>query len=335
MGMTKIESIRKRPYLAIMIIFILLLCMSQVVPDVWIDPFIRIMIYILLGMSTNILVGYIGMMPMGQALFVGIIAYTYSILMGKLNVAIVPAIFLSLLVSVAASVFVGYFCLRGGEGFAVGFIFMGFNTLFSLICNKVQYLGFEAGLTGAERFVFMETNAEFLPFVILVVGICYLLIYRLLHSPAALVMKGIRDNPERVTYMGVNIFNFRLLVFVISTFFTAIAGLLYSMYLRGAYPNMASNNFSVQLLMMCIVGGMYHFTGPTWGAIFICLVFSRLSNYTIYWQSIVGILLVLSVLFMDGGFMGFFDKIKIRMKLKKQKNNVKITAKVQLINVNR
>lgn len=316
--MKEFTKARVFPYAVTAFAALILILARNIVPISWIDPIIRVLIYLLFGMSTNILIGYVGMIPMGQAVFVGIVSYSFTIMMAKYGIGILPALLLSLMLSVLLSVFIGFFCLKGGEGFAVGFIYMGFNTLFNLIVTKVKYFGLEAGMSGAKRFAGLSENSDYLVFVTIVVAISFMIIYLILHSPMATVFKGIRENPERVTYFGVNIFNMRLIAFCISAFFTSVAGLLYSMYLRGAYPNMSSNGFSLQMLMMCVIGGMYYFTGPIFGSIFICLLFSRLPNLTIYWQSIFGVLLITVCLGMQGGILGFFDE-KIRKPIQRKR----------------
>ncbi len=325
--MKKLTIKQVLPYVATAFSAMILILVKGALPMNWVDPIIRVLIYLLFGMSTNILIGYVGMIPMGQAVFVGIVSYAFTIMMSRYSVPIFPAILLSLIISVMLSLFIGFFCLKGGEGFAAGFIYMGFNTLFNLIITKVKFFGLEGGLAGAKRFAGLSENTDYFVFVTIVVAICFMILYLILHSPMATVFKGIRENPERITYFGINIFNMRLVAFCISAFFTSVAGLLYSMYLRGAYPNMSSNGFSLQMLMMCVIGGMYYFSGPIYGSVFICLLFSRLPNLTIYWQAIIGVLLIAVCLGMQGGFVGFFDT-KIRQP-RLQKKLAREKARIQ------
>ena len=206
---------------------------------------------------------------------------------------------------IVSAVVIGYFCLRRGEGFAVGFIYLGFNTLFQLICQKSQFMGFEGGLNGAERIAIFSDTRPFLVMTVLTVVVLYMVIYRMMHSPAAKVMQGIRENSERVTYLGIDIFRFKLLQFCISATLTGLGGILYAMFLRGAYPNMCNNNVGLQCMMMCMIGGMAFFYGPTIGAVVGTVLFSQLSNLTLYWQGVTGIVLVVCVLFFQDGFLGF------------------------------
>ena len=294
------------PYLSVAAAMLLIIAYgTTIAPVTFIEPITRICIFILFAMSTNILMGYIGIMPMGQPIFVGISAYTYTICMSKYGMSIGVSILIALALSLALSVVIGYFCLRRGEGFAVGFLYLGFNTLLQMICLKSIYLGCEGGVNGAKRFEMFSSNQGFLVFVVIVVGLLYMLIYRMMHSPAAKVMQGIRENSERVTFLGVDIFRFKLLTFCISAMLTAIGGILFAMFLRGAYPNMFNNNVGMQWIMMCMIGGMMYFYGPTIGAVIGTLLFSQLSNVTMYWQGVIGIILVICVLFFRDGFLGF------------------------------
>lgn len=306
------------PYLSVLATMIVLIIFgTTMAPVMFIEPITRICIFILIAMSTNILMGYMGLMPLGQPIFIGISSYAYTIYLIRFGDSIAMAILVSLIITLVSSVIIGYFCLRNGDGFAVGFIYLGFNTLFQLILTKSQYMGYEGGLNGAERIPMFSSNEGFMVMTILVVGLLYMVIYRMMHSPAAKVMQGIRENSERVTYLGIDVFRFKLLVFCISAMFTAVGGILYSMFLRGAYPNMSSNNVGLQCMMMCMLGGMTYFYGPTIGAVVGTLLFSQLSNLTMYWQGVIGIILVLCVLFFRDGFLGFCDSRRAALRMKR------------------
>ena len=108
------------------------------------------------------------------------------------------------------------------------------------------------------------------------------------------------ENLERLTFLGFNTRNVRLVAYVVSGAFCGIAGLLYSMRNMGAFPSMISPGTSLDGLIMCLIGGMYSFFGPIAGAAIMTVINVQLPNLTQYYQSILGFIIVLSVLFLQG-----------------------------------
>ena len=117
------------------------------------------------------------------------------------------------------------------------------------------------------------------------------------------MLKGSRENLERLTFLGVNTRNVRLVAYMVSAFFCGIAGLLYSMRNMGAFPSMISANTSLDGLIMCLIGGMYSFFGPILGAAIITVINVQLPIFTQYYQAIAGVIIVLCVLFLQGGLL--------------------------------
>ena len=134
-------------------------------------------------------------------------------------------------------------------------------------------------------------------------AVCIVLIYLILRSSFATVLKGSRDNLERLTFVGMNTRNVKLYACMISSFFVTIAGILYAMRNMGAFPVMMSTNTSTEGLVMCLIGGMYSFFGPILGAVIVTIINVLLPNMTRYYQFVLGIIIVLCVLFLQGGLL--------------------------------
>ena len=141
----------------------------------------------------------------------------------------------------------------------------------------------------------------YLSFVVSVV--CIVLIYLFYHSPFATVLKGSRDNLERLTFVGMNTQNVRLFACMVSSFFVTVAGILYAMRNMGAFPVMFSTNTSTEGLVMCLIGGMQSFFGPILGAVIVTFISTQVSILTNYYQFILGALIVFCVLFMQNGLL--------------------------------
>jgi len=84
----------------------------------------------------------------------------------------------------------------------------------------------------------------------------------IIRSPFGWAMKAIRENPERVRFLGMNLTRYRLAVFVISTFFAGLAGGLYAVLVRGAFPEYVFWVKSGEAIIIALIGGIFSFWGP-------------------------------------------------------------------------
>ncbi len=113
-----------------------------------------------------------------------------------------------------------------------------------------------------------------------------------------------RQNPLRLTSMGVRPFRVRLTAFVLSAMAVGLAGALYADLNRFVSPSMLSWHVSGELIVFVILGGVGRPFGPLIGAAVYVLLESQLGQLTEYWQLPLGIILLLVVLFARGGFIG-------------------------------
>lgn len=263
----------------------------------------RTVIMMLFASALNIILGFGGLRPLGMATYFGLGSYAYVILVVRMGwskpLAIVGAIGLSM----AISLFLNVLCLRANDDLAFAFMSMGINTLLFTMVYKIQYVGSDTGLTGNVRLDFASSPQGnfYLSFIVSVV--CIVLIYLFFHSPFATVLKGSRENLERLTFVGMNTTNVRLYACMVSSFFVTIAGILYAMRNMGAFPVMFSTNTSTEGLIMCLIGGMYSFFGPILGAAIVTFISTQVSIYTNYYQFILGAIIVLCVLFLQNGIL--------------------------------
>lgn len=153
--------------------------------------------------------------------------------------------------------------------------------------------------------------------------VCIVLIYLFYHSPFATVLKGSRDNLERLTFVGMNTQNVRLFACMVSSFFVAVAGILYAMRNMGAFPVMFSTTTSTEGLVMCLIGGMQAFFGPILGAVIVTFISTQVSILTNYYQFILGAIIVFCVLFLQNGLL----RDDVTRNLDEPETNKKETAK--------
>ena len=279
----------------------------------------KMVILSVLALSLNMQMGLTGMMPMGHALMFGMGAYGYAICLRLLELSILPSILLVLAAVFIIAIGVGYIMLKNGNPLAYAFLNMGVCLLVYTSLIKVRALGNDMGITNLLRVPFAtSTNANYI-FTLIVVAIIVIGIYLFLRSPMACILRGVRENEVKVDALGINVLKMRIIAYVLSNMVACVAGILYAMRNQAAFPNDISTDLSMQVLIMVVLGGAGSFWGPILGAFFVTWLTSELSMYTVYYNGIFGVIIVLIVLFMRGGILGsglvesiwiFFKKLK-------------------------
>src|SRR5208283_2906143 len=133
----------------------------------------RILIFALFATAINMQVGYTGMLPLGQSMFFGLGAYSYSLLCLKGGMTVSFAFFGGLVLSTVITGIIGYLCLRG-DSMTFGLLHIAFNILLATLANKwISLTGGDQGLTGVPRPSMFSSTLGFYFFVLAVVVICY------------------------------------------------------------------------------------------------------------------------------------------------------------------
>jgi branched-chain amino acid transport system permease protein len=133
--------------------------------------------------------------------------------------------------------------------------------------------------------------------------------YLILKSPFGTTIQAIRDNPQRCEAVGINVRRYQLLGIVIATFFAGVAGVLFVVLERTVFAHLLFWTLSLEIFIMCLLGGMFTFSGPILGAAFIIALRTFVGRYTEYWTLILGIILILLIFFLPEGVMGYFQEI--------------------------
>jgi len=283
---------------------IFLSVLALVLPTYWTQLLTRVLIMALFATSLNIQVGYAGMLPLGHSMFLGFGAYSFGLLFTKGDLLLTSAFIMALFLSIVASAIIGYLCLRGNS-MTFALLHLGFNILLYTLVNKwISFTGGDAGIMGIPRPSLFSSSSGFYFFVLAVILICYILIRIIMNSPFAKVAKGLRENEERLCFLGINTVKFQLVLFMISGLFSAVAGILLAMLDKGVFPAYISLTRSAEGLMMCLIGGMSSFFGPTLGATIVVIIGIVTSNYINQWQGLLGIIIVACVIGFRGGILG-------------------------------
>lgn len=275
-----------------------------VLPEFYAFLLIEVMILGLLGMAVNLLVGYSGMITLAGATFYGIGAYTLGILLLKASLPFVFALVLCPLITTAFGLVIGWFCVRlSGFYFAMLTLAIG-QLVWGVVFKWYSFTGGDDGLTGipVPSLLATTTGVYYLTLCVLVISIVTMAV--IINSPFGWTMKAIRENPERVRFLGVRIKRYRLAVFVVSSFFSGLAGGLYVVLVHGAFAEYLFWIKSGDAIIVALIGGMFNLIGPLIGAGIFIVLHHIVVQFTNYWLFVMGVLLLFVALFFPTGIIG-------------------------------
>jgi branched-chain amino acid transport system permease protein len=142
-------------------------------------------------------------------------------------------------------------------------------------------------------------------FILIVLVICLVMMYLILKSPFGITLQAIRDNPERCEAVGVDVRRHQLIAIIIATFFAGVAGVLFVVLEGSVFPDLMFWVLSLEIFIMCLLGGWFTFTGPMLGAAIMVSLRTFVGAYTEYWTLILGVILILLIFFLPEGVMGY------------------------------
>jgi branched-chain amino acid transport system permease protein len=173
--------------------------------------------------------------------------------------------------------------------------------------------GGENGLRGSVRPDWLSQNIAFYYAVLLVVAVATIAMWRLVNSPFGTALRGIKDSETRMRSLGYNVPLHLFLVFTISGFFAGIAGALYALFNNFVSPSTVALSQSVEGLLMAIVGGIGTLFGAFIGAFAIVGLENFVSIYTERWQTVMGCMFILIMIFAPEGVIGRLRMLIVRV----------------------
>lgn len=268
----------------------------------------EILIYAIAGLGFNLLLGYTGLVSFGHGIFFGVAAYAASIIQVRLMPGyIFTPMILSVLFATLIGAGIGYLSLRL-RGVYFSLLTLSFAAMtFYIIYRWTSFTGGEDGYGGMDRPILfgLDLNDQLIFFCIVLAifaAVAYVML-RIVNSPLGSVLKAIRENSQRASFIGYNVRKFRLISFTLSAFFVAIAGSLFPFLKYYIGAELVHVQHSGEILAMSIIGGSGHFMGPALGGLFFILFREILSEYTASWQLFFGLMFIGFILFSPGGLM--------------------------------
>lgn len=282
------------------------------------------LVFAIAALGFNLLLGYTGLLSFGHSAYFGTGAYAVAFIVKYLKLESMEAFLLGgILASGVVAALFGLLCVRYTK------IFFGILTLalsqvlWSLAFKFFWVTGGSDGLrvptptllggtvrAGGDKFEFLSHRYYF--YVLAVFVICVAVMWVIVHSPFGKALQAIRDNETRAEFVGVQVWHYRWVAFLISGMFTGLAGALWVPLNGLTTPDILHWTFSGRMVFFTVLGGFQTFFGPIVGAV----IYNYLETYavgnTVYWQMVLGIVLVVLVLALPAGVVGTLRRLGLR-----------------------
>jgi branched-chain amino acid transport system permease protein len=296
------------------IVVALLAVAPLVLPEFWRRFLTEILIWGLLAMSSDILIGYTGIVSFGHSAFFGLGMYGAAAALITMRP---PSLWLALpygLVAAAlVAAFVAYFSTRLRDIYFAITTLIFSQIFYVVIFTWTEVTGGENGLTfsrpplaipGLFSVPFTSTTLHW--FVLAVVVISYLILRRITQSPFGMVLQSIRENEARTRAIGYPTERYKIVAVMLSGLFAGLAGVLYAIQNRFAAPDFVFFLVSGEVVIFNVIGGIGTLVGPVVGAAFFLLLRETLSRFfTEFYLIPVGVIFIAMVIFMPQGLLGF------------------------------
>ncbi len=297
--------IEGRWLVSIAILLAILLVLPFVAPEFYVYILALIFVTALLAMSLNLVLGYGGIYQFHHAVFYGVGAYTVALMITRGHLpwwlGFIAAPFMSGLIGLA----IGWFCIRLTKLY-FGMLQISLGSLIWIVVFRwYDFTGGDNGIHNIEvPSALASTNGAYF-FLLGILLLCLAALYLIVISPFGATLQAIRDNPQRCEAVGIHVRRHQLWAIVIASFFAGIAGALFATLERSVFPDMLFWALSLEVFVMCLLGGWFTFAGPILGAAIVVALRTFSSKYTDYYTTILGVALILIIFFLPEGVMGF------------------------------
>jgi branched-chain amino acid transport system permease protein len=318
-------STRKAVYVLLGLVLLLLLVFPWVASEYVSMMLAYGLVYAIAGLGFNLLLGYTGLLSFGHSAYFGVGAYTVALMVKYLGVSSMELFLLgAVLASVVVTGLFGFVCVRYTR------IFFGILTLalsqvlWSLAFKFFWVTGGTDGLRvptptllglvsgKGDKIAFLSHHYYY--YVLGIFLVCAAVMWVIVNSPFGMALQAIRDNETRAEFVGVQIWRYRWVAFLVSGVFTGLAGALWVPLNGLTTPDIMHWTFSGEIVFMTVLGGFRTFVGPILGAVVFNFLKTYAVGYTVYWQMLLGVVLVVLVISLPTGIAGTAARLWARLR---------------------
>jgi branched-chain amino acid transport system permease protein len=270
----------------------------------------EILIWGLLAMSLDLILGYTGIVSFGHAALFGLGAYGAAMAVVKMKAGFWLAMACGLASSILFATSVGFLSIYV-RGIYFTIITLVSAEIFHTVMLATPFFGGENGLNyqvpslnlGFVRFSLLNP-INFYYLVLFFFFLSYFLCRRVTQSPVGKVFQAIKDNEERARAIGYDVRKYKIMAFVISGLFSGLSGVLYTLLNRYSNPDFLSFIISGEAVIWTLIGGMGTLYGPVLGTGIVMIIGDSLSSWIENYLIIIGLMFIVSVIFLPKGIVG-------------------------------
>jgi len=298
------------------VVMALLIVAPLVLPEFWRRFLTEVLIWGLLAMSSDLLIGYTGMISFGHSAFFGLGMYgAAAALLTFSPPNLWLALAFGLIASAVIALFVAYFSTRLRDIYFAITTLIFSQIFYVIIFTWTEVTGGENGLNfrrpplAIPGLFSMQFNSETMHwFVLAVVTASYLILRRVTRSPFGMVLQSIRENEPRTRAIGYPVERYKIVAVMLSGLFAGLAGVLYALQNRFAAPDFIFFLVSGEAVIFNVMGGIGTLVGPIVGAGFFLLMrelLSRLFGDQFPYLIPLGVVFIVMIIFLPQGLLGF------------------------------
>ncbi len=267
----------------------------------------KVLCFGLFACAFNLLIGYVGLLSFGHAMFFGFAAYVAGYAVKVPGWPPELALLAAVGVSVVLGFVTGLIAIRR-QGIYFAMVTLALSQMVYFYCVQAKFTGGEDGIQAIPRRAMLGlpiANDLVLYYVVLALFVIgFLIIWRTIHSPFGQVLKAIRENEPRAVSLGYAVDRYKLIAFVISAALAGLAGAMKAIVFQLASLTDVSWQMSGEVVLMTLVGGMGTVFGPLVGAAVIITMQNYLAGFGEYVLVIQGVIFVTTVLLFRRGIVG-------------------------------
>jgi branched-chain amino acid transport system permease protein len=302
-------TVGKKGRLWLIAALVVLCLVPFILPRFYIYLISIILLYGLFATSNNFALGFGGIFQLHHAVFYGVGAYASALMITKTGLSPWLGFIVGPIVAAFLSLIMGLICIRLSKLY-FGMLQISLGSLvWAIVYRWYSFTGGDDGIHGITVPDIISSGTGAYYCTVIVTGLSLYVMYRILKSPFGSVLQGIRDNPVRSAMIGVNVHRHQLLTLVIVGFFAGVAGTLFVIVDNTVFPDMIFWTLSMEVVIMCLLGGWLSFMGPMLGAAVIVALRTFVSTYTVYWALVLGIICMLVIFFLPNGVLGWFEQV--------------------------
>ena len=311
---------RPRAVFTVLLVLVVLAAVTPFLPEYVCILLIQALIFGILAMGLDLLLGYTGLPSLGQAAYFGVGAYAVAILTTRYELGFFPTVVLAILLSAAVAAIFGLIAIRAKGVYFLMLTLALAMVVWGLAWRWTSLTDGDNGITGIPRPELgfdLNSYINLFYFILFVFILCLGALYVLVNSPFGRSLVGIREREERMQMLGYNVWLHKYLAFIFSGIFAGIAGVLWAYYKNFVTPDDLFIDVSVEALLMVALGGPATLVGATIGAGVIVFLRNYVSIYYSGWPYILGAMYIFTILYLPEGLMGIARRFRRRAETEK------------------